>query len=101
MSIPASFNAFRIHHDDHGHRSGIEQVRLDDLSSGEVVIRTAYSSVNFKVENDAVGSEGLPCSQAWMLGPEPPGEALLFPEAAPAPEAGAQACGRGSGVDGT
>lgn len=55
MSLPASFDAFRIHHDDHGHHSGIEQVRLDDLSPGEVVIRTAYSSINFK---DALAGTG-------------------------------------------
>lgn len=55
MSLPESFDAFRIHHDDHGHRSGIEQIRLDELSPGEVVIRTAHSSVNFK---DALAGTG-------------------------------------------
>ena len=55
MSLPARFNAFRIHHDDQGHHSGTEQVRLDDLAPGEVVIRTAYSSVNFK---DALAGTG-------------------------------------------
>ncbi|MBA3485930.1 MAG: oxidoreductase, partial [Lysobacter sp.] len=48
MTTEQPFNAFRIHHDDSGHRSGIEPLRLDDLSPGEVVIRTAFSSVNFK-----------------------------------------------------
>ncbi|QDH69929.1 YhdH/YhfP family quinone oxidoreductase [Marilutibacter alkalisoli] len=55
MSVPATFNAFRIHNDDAGYRSGIEQVSLDDLAPGEVVIRTAYSSVNFK---DALAGTG-------------------------------------------
>jgi len=60
MTIPAHFNAFRIHNDaalpsGGGHRSGIEPVTLDDLSPGEVVIRTAYSSVNFK---DALAGTG-------------------------------------------
>jgi putative YhdH/YhfP family quinone oxidoreductase len=50
-----SFPAFRIHHDASGHRSGIEQVTLDQLSPGEVVIRSAYSSVNFK---DALAGTG-------------------------------------------
>lgn len=50
-----SFSAFRIHHDASGHRSGIETIGLDDLSPGEVVIRTAYSSVNFK---DALAGTG-------------------------------------------
>ena len=56
MTTPDTFRAFRIHHDAAGgHRSGIERVSLDDLSPGEVVIRTAYSSVNFK---DALAGTG-------------------------------------------
>ncbi len=55
MTMPTSFNAFRIHNDDAGYRSGIEQVSIDDLAAGEVVIRTAYSSVNFK---DALAGTG-------------------------------------------
>lgn len=55
MTIPANFNAFRIHGDDAGHRSGIEQIPLDELAPGEIVIRTAYSSVNFK---DALAGTG-------------------------------------------
>ena len=55
MTIPARFHAFRIHDDARGYRSGIEAVTLDDLSPGEVVIRTAYSSVNFK---DALAGTG-------------------------------------------
>lgn len=54
-SVPSSFNAFRIHNDASGYRSGIEPVTLDDLAPGEVVIRTAYSSVNFK---DALAGTG-------------------------------------------
>ena len=53
MSIPAQFRAFRIHGDtgpdgSGGYRSGIETISLDDLNPGEVVVRTAYSSVNYK-----------------------------------------------------
>ena len=55
MSVPANFRAFRIHDDDAGYRSGIETISLDDLNPGEVVIRTAYSSVNFK---DALAGTG-------------------------------------------
>ena len=54
-AVPARFDAFRIHDDDAGYRSGIEQVSVDDLSAGEVVIKTAYSSVNFK---DALAGTG-------------------------------------------
>jgi len=55
MTIPGSFNAFRIHNDDAGYRSGIEQVSIDDLSPGEIVVKTAFSSVNFK---DALAGTG-------------------------------------------
>lgn len=55
MTLPTSFNAFRIHNDDRGYRGGIESISLDDLNPGEVVIKTAYSSVNFK---DALAGTG-------------------------------------------
>ena len=55
MNIPDTFPAFRIHHDGEGHRSGNEEVSIEDLSPGEIVIRTAYSSVNYK---DALAGTG-------------------------------------------
>ena len=55
MSIPANFRAFRIHSDDAGYRSGIETISLDDLNPGEVVVKAAYSSVNYK---DALAGTG-------------------------------------------
>jgi putative YhdH/YhfP family quinone oxidoreductase len=53
--VPASFEAFRIRNDDAGYRSGLEQVALDDLSPGEVVIQAEWSSVNYK---DALAGTG-------------------------------------------
>jgi acrylyl-CoA reductase (NADPH) len=55
MTLPSTFDAFRIHNGDAGYRSGIEQVSIDDLAPGEIVIRTAYSSVNYK---DALAGTG-------------------------------------------
>ncbi|WP_256644976.1 YhdH/YhfP family quinone oxidoreductase [Thermomonas paludicola] len=55
MTIPASFRAFRINSDAAGYRSGIESVSLGDLNPGEVVVKTAYSSVNYK---DALAGTG-------------------------------------------
>ena len=55
MNIPAAFPAFRIHDDASGHHAGIEDISLGDLAPGEVVIRTAYSSVNYK---DALAGTG-------------------------------------------
>ena len=55
MTLPTTFTTFRIHNDASGYRSGVEQVSLDDLAPGEVVIKAAYSSVNFK---DALAGTG-------------------------------------------
>ena len=52
--LPA-FTAFRIHDDPAGHRAGLETLQLDALSPGEVVIRAAWSSVNYK---DALAGTG-------------------------------------------
>ena len=49
------FSAFRIYASDEAKRSGVEQLSLDDLSPGEVVIRVRYSSVNYK---DALAATG-------------------------------------------
>jgi NADPH:quinone reductase-like Zn-dependent oxidoreductase len=50
-----AFRAFRIHDDDQGYRAGIEPMRADELSPGEVLVRAAYSSINYK---DALAGTG-------------------------------------------
>lgn len=54
-TAPSRFRAFRIHRDDAGHRAGLESLSLDQLSPGEVVVKAAYSSVNYK---DALAGTG-------------------------------------------
>ncbi|GAB3791503.1 oxidoreductase [Dyella agri] len=49
------FHAFRIHNDDAGYRAGIEEIGTDALTPGEVLIKVAYSSVNYK---DALAGTG-------------------------------------------
>jgi len=53
MSAP--FHAFRIHNDNSGYRAAIEDMHTDDLSPGEVLVKVAYSSVNYK---DALAGTG-------------------------------------------
>jgi len=53
--IPETFKAFRIHNDAEGYRSGIEDIGIDDLSEGDVVIRGEWSGINFK---DALAATG-------------------------------------------
>jgi putative YhdH/YhfP family quinone oxidoreductase len=53
--IPDTFKAFRIHNDAEGYRSGIEDITIDDLSEGDVVIRGEWSGINYK---DALAATG-------------------------------------------
>ncbi len=55
MNDIPSFEAFRIHAGRGDFHAGIEQMSVDDLSPGEVVIKSAYSSVNYK---DALAGSG-------------------------------------------
>ena len=55
MSTQAAFSAFRIRDDEAGYRAGIESMSIDDLSPGEILVRAAYSSVNYK---DALAGTG-------------------------------------------
>lgn len=51
----SSFRAFRIHSRETPYRAGIESLTLDQLSAGEVDVRVAWSSVNYK---DALAGTG-------------------------------------------
>lgn len=53
--IPETFQAFRIHDDAEGYRSGVETLGLEDLSKGDVVIRGEWSGINYK---DALAATG-------------------------------------------
>ncbi len=55
MIASDTFRAFRIHNDTSGYRAGIESMPTDTLSPGEVLIKVAYSSVNYK---DALAGTG-------------------------------------------
>ncbi len=50
-----TFKAFRIHKTDDGIDARFEQISVDDLSGGEVIIRVAYSGINYK---DALAATG-------------------------------------------
>ena len=54
-TIPAKFTAFRIHKNDKTITSGFEKISLNDLTAGEVVIKVAYSDINYK---DALAATG-------------------------------------------
>jgi len=50
-----SFRAFRIHEENKKIVARVEQVKLDDLSPGEVVVRVTHSGINYK---DALAATG-------------------------------------------
>jgi putative YhdH/YhfP family quinone oxidoreductase len=50
-----TFRAFRIRNDDTGYRANIEDMDTGALSAGEVLVKVAYSSVNYK---DALAGTG-------------------------------------------
>jgi putative YhdH/YhfP family quinone oxidoreductase len=52
---PTTFRALRIRNDETGYRSGIEAMDAAALSAGEVLVKVAYSSVNYK---DALAGTG-------------------------------------------
>src|SRR5438552_12866643 len=54
-STADAFRAFRIHNDEQGYRAGIESMRADELTPGQVLVRAAYSSINYK---DALAGTG-------------------------------------------
>ena len=53
--MDSTFPAFRIHAGEKPYRAGIETMRADELLSGEVLVKVAYSSVNYK---DALAGTG-------------------------------------------
>ena len=53
--MTASFRAFRIRNDTAGYKAAIEPMETRDLSPGEVLVKVAYSSVNYK---DALAGTG-------------------------------------------
>lgn len=55
MATIPPFRAFRIHNGEAGYRAGIENLSIDALSPGEVLVKAAWSSVNYK---DALAGTG-------------------------------------------
>jgi len=53
--LTTSYKAFRIRQDDDGYRAGIEALPVPTPTPGQVLIRVAYSSVNYK---DALAGTG-------------------------------------------
>lgn len=55
QSIPDKFKAFRINDDEDGYRAELVEQSIEEQSEGDVVVKVAYSSVNYK---DALAGTG-------------------------------------------
>jgi len=55
QSFPDTFRAFRINDDENGYRAEVVDQSIDEQSDGDVVIRVAWSGVNYK---DALAGTG-------------------------------------------
>ncbi len=55
LTVVSPFKAFRVFEEDGRIRGRVVDLTLDDLTPGEVVIKAAYSSVNYK---DALAATG-------------------------------------------
>jgi len=59
LVVPEKFTAFRIHQVKEGEKkkitSGFDQISLSDLTQGEVIVKVAYSDINYK---DALAATG-------------------------------------------
>ena len=53
--IPNEFNCFRINQEEDKIVSGLEKIKLEDINPGEVILKTEYSSINYK---DALAATG-------------------------------------------
>ena len=64
-----SFEAFRIHQQEKDVRAGFEQLEVDDLTEGDVVIKVHYSDINYKDALAATGTARIPVSYTHLTLP--------------------------------
>ncbi len=97
-----TFKAFRIHESDGGIDARFEDLTLQDLSEGEVVIRTAYSSINFKDALAATGAGKILRRFPLVGGIDVSGEVVESDDEryAPGDEVLVTGCGLGENYDG-
>lgn len=74
--IPDTFKAFRIHNDAEGYRSGLENISIDELSKGDVVIRAEWSGINYKDALAATGKAKILKSYPLVGGIDVAGEVI-------------------------
>lgn len=101
-STEAPFRAFRVHEIDGRIEARFDDVTLDDLTEGEVVIRSRYSSVNYKDALAATGAGRIMRRFPLVGGIDVSGtvESSEDPRYSPGDEVVVTGCGLGEDVDG-
>ena len=97
-----SFKAFRIHKTGDGVAGKFEMLSLDDLSAGEVLIRTHYSGINYKDALAATGAGKILKTFPLIGGIDAAGEVVSSEVAdfQPGERVVVTGCGLGEEVDG-
>ena len=62
------FNAFWVEKTDGGYTQSVVERSIDDLSEGEVLIKVAYSSLNYKDALSASGNKGVTRNYPFVPG---------------------------------
>ena len=101
--IPAmKFKAYRIHEEDRKVVARFEQLGLDDLSPGEVVVRVSHSGINYKDALAATGAGRILRRYPLVGGIDLAGtvESSVDPRVAPGDAVLVTGCGLSETVDG-
>jgi NADPH2:quinone reductase len=96
------FRAFRVHLVDGRSEARLERLRLDELSPGDVVIRAAWSGINYKDALAATGAGKILRRSPLVIGVDVAGtvEASEDPRFAPGDAVVVVGCGLGETHDG-
>jgi len=96
------FRAFRVHLIEGRSEARLERLRLDDLSPGDVVIRAAWSSINYKDALAATGAGKILRRSPLVIGVDVAGtvEASADPRFAPGDPVVVVGCGLSETHDG-
>jgi NADPH2:quinone reductase len=97
-----NFRAFRIHQDNDKIFTRIDTIALDDLSPGEVVIKVAYSDINYKDAMAATGVTKIPHRFPLVGGIDLAGEVASSsdPQIKPGQQVLVTGCGLSEAYDG-
>lgn len=97
-----SFKAFRIDESDDGIKAGFEELTLDDLSPGEVVIRVTHSTINYKDALAATGTARILRRYPLVAGIDLAGEIVIAddPDLTEGTQVLVNGCGLGETRDG-